>query len=198
MIRQLFTAAAPSARIACPPLKTQIRQPWQLTVRPHPCISQSPNSTSYLLTPQKPTTLCLSARLFSSTPIHQSSPFRLSSDNHTPSPFEEDRYSKYKPKRQWPPDMSKLSPKHQFRLERKYRRRAALKYARPQFVKGVQLAQWAIIGFVVIYAVLFMNWDTKDTPFDGIRENVFASIRGVFSAPPPRGPNQADEKNESS
>jgi hypothetical protein len=42
--------------------------------------------------------------------------------------------------------MSKLSPKHQFRLERKYRRRAALKYARPQFIKGVQLAQWAIIG----------------------------------------------------
>lgn len=21
---------------------------------------------------------------------------------------------------------------------------------------------------VVIYAVLFMNWDTKDTPFDGV------------------------------
>jgi hypothetical protein len=84
--------------------------------------------------------------------------------------------------------MSKLSPKHQFRLERKYRRRAALKYARPKFIKGVQLAQWAIIGcgysqinetriiglltkigtVVVIYAVLFMNWDTKDTPFDGV------------------------------
>ncbi|KAJ5815151.1 hypothetical protein N7474_006928 [Penicillium riverlandense] len=42
--------------------------------------------------------------------------------------------------------MSKLSQKHQFRLERKYRRRAALKYARPKFIKGVTLAQWVIIG----------------------------------------------------
>lgn len=80
--------------------------------------------------------------------------------------------------------MSKLSPKHQFRLERKYRRRAALKYARPRFIKGVTLAQWVIIGcecplavvglgadgvlVVAIYAVLFMDWDTKGTPFDGV------------------------------
>lgn len=42
--------------------------------------------------------------------------------------------------------MSKLSPKHQFRLERKYRRRAALKYARPKFTKAVTLGQWVIIG----------------------------------------------------
>jgi hypothetical protein len=42
--------------------------------------------------------------------------------------------------------MSKLSPKHQFRLERKYRRRAALKYARPKFIKAVTIGQWVIIG----------------------------------------------------
>lgn len=42
--------------------------------------------------------------------------------------------------------MSKLSPKHQFRLERKYRRRAALKYARPKFMKAVLLGQWVVIG----------------------------------------------------
>lgn len=42
--------------------------------------------------------------------------------------------------------MSKLSPKHQFRLERKYRRRAALKYARPKFIKTVTLVQWGVIG----------------------------------------------------
>ena len=54
-------------------------------------------------------------------------------------------YSPYKPKRQWPPDMSKLSPKHQFRLERKYRRRAALKYARPKWVKMTKIVQWGAI-----------------------------------------------------
>jgi hypothetical protein len=163
----------------------------------HPLTSESkPQANNY--PPQKSAPACLhSTRLFSSTPApsftatsaQQSSPFRLSSDKHGSSPaFEGDRYSQYKPKRQWPPDMSKLSPKHQFRLERKYRRRAALKYARPKFIKGVQLAQWGIIGcgysqinetriiglltrigtVVVIYAVLFMNWDTKDTPFDGV------------------------------
>ncbi|KAJ6161125.1 hypothetical protein N7470_004521 [Penicillium chermesinum] len=61
--------------------------------------------------------------------------------------------------------------------------RAALKYARPNFIKMVTLAQWIIIGFVGIYAVLFMEWDTKDTPFDGIRESVFSSVRAVFSSP---------------
>lgn len=131
---------------------------------------------------------------FSLSAVQKSSPFRLSSDKNTPFPFpEEDPYSQYPPKRQWPPDMTKLSQKHQFRLERKYRRRAALKYARPQFIKAVTLAQWVIIGcesmrkllaslrilgrayvltwlclVVAIYAVLFMDWDTKDTPFDGV------------------------------
>lgn len=42
--------------------------------------------------------------------------------------------------------MSKLSPKHQFRLERKYRRRAALKFARPKWVKTTKLIQWGVIG----------------------------------------------------
>jgi hypothetical protein len=48
----------------------------------------------------------------------------------------------YKVKRIWPPDFSKLSPKHQFRLERRYKRRAKLKWARPRWTKGVKLAQW--------------------------------------------------------
>lgn len=62
-----------------------------------------------------------------------------------PEYFHHDYYSPYKPKRQWPPDMAKLSPKHQFRLERKYRRRAALKFARPKWVKGTKLVQWGMI-----------------------------------------------------
>ena len=104
------------------------------------------------------------------------------------------RYAPYKPKRQWPPDMTKLSPKHQFRLERKYRRRAALKFARPKWTKGTKLVQWGVIfcmfsrpllpvsGSVppcmirqetneivtLVYAVLFMEWENGKSPFDEV------------------------------
>jgi hypothetical protein len=47
----------------------------------------------------------------------------------------------YKAKRLWPPDFSKLSEKHQFRLERKYKRRMKLKWARPGWNKGIKIAQ---------------------------------------------------------
>ncbi|KAL6234803.1 hypothetical protein BDW75DRAFT_211230 [Aspergillus navahoensis] len=94
-------------------------------------------------------------------------------------------YSRYPPKRQWPPDMSKLSPKHQFRLERKYRRRAALKYARPKWTKATKIVQWGTIGFVLIYALLFMEWDEKGgMPIEDLRTYVFGSLKGAFSAPP--------------
>ncbi|KAJ0424505.1 hypothetical protein BJY00DRAFT_276840 [Aspergillus carlsbadensis] len=101
-------------------------------------------------------------------------------------PFsEETYYSPYKPKRTWPPDMTKLSPKHQFRLERKYRRRAALKYARPKWAKATKLAQGGTIAFVIIYALLFMEWDERgSTPIEEFRTYIFGSIKGAFSAPP--------------
>lgn len=100
-------------------------------------------------------------------------------------------YSPYKPKRQWPPDMSKLSPKHQLRLERKYRRRAALKYARPRWVKFTKLAQWGIIiceclsslwdflsfltdagTVIVIYSLLFIEWgkEGEEHPFEDVSD----------------------------
>ncbi|EEP80450.1 predicted protein [Uncinocarpus reesii 1704] len=65
--------------------------------------------------------------------------------------------SPYKAKRLWPPDMSKLSSKQQFRLERKYRRRAKLKWARPTWKKWTKLVQWTSIGFVLIYSDFFME-----------------------------------------
>lgn len=109
-----------------------------------PSIQKAPLNTSTRLFS---TTL---ASRFTLTTQKSSSPFRLSSDKHAHelerSPHDDAYYSPYKPKRQWPPDMSKLSPKHQFRLERKYRRRAALKYARPKFIKTVTLVQWGVIG----------------------------------------------------
>ncbi|KAL3461431.1 hypothetical protein BJX64DRAFT_161708 [Aspergillus heterothallicus] len=131
------------------------------------------------------------------------SPFRLSTTNKQPTPpttstatesqidpsealaSEDVYYSPYKPKRIWPPDMTKLSPKHQFRLERKYRRRAALKYARPKWTKATKLAQGATIGFVLIYALLFMEWDERGaSPIEEFRTYIFGSIKDAFSAPP--------------
>ncbi|KAL1856585.1 hypothetical protein Plec18170_003554 [Paecilomyces lecythidis] len=97
-------------------------------------------------------------------------------------------YSPYQPKRSWPPDMSKLSKKHQFRLERKYRRRAALKYARPKWTKATKLVQWGIIGFVLIYAVLFMDWDPKDNPVEEVRKEFFSGVDSIFSSPQPPSP----------
>lgn len=52
------------------------------------------------------------------------------------------RTNPYKAKKEWPPDFSKLSQKHQFRMERRYRRRAKLKWARPRWTKFVKLVTW--------------------------------------------------------
>lgn len=53
--------------------------------------------------------------------------------------------NQYKAKRTWPPDFSKLSPRHQFRLERRYRRRTKLKWARPRWTKAVKITQLASV-----------------------------------------------------
>ncbi|KAL4908155.1 hypothetical protein BDW74DRAFT_174849 [Aspergillus multicolor] len=121
-------------------------------------------------------------------PETQSSPFpdpetHTYIDPNTGLPVKD--YSRWPPKRQWPPDMSKLSPKHQFRLERKYRRRAALKYERPKWTKATILVQWGAIGFVVIYALLFMQWDERGgKPIEELRTYIFGTLKGAFSAPP--------------
>ncbi|KAF2151779.1 hypothetical protein K461DRAFT_294665 [Myriangium duriaei CBS 260.36] len=75
----------------------------------------------------------------------------------------------YKAKRPWPPDFTKLSQKHQFQLERRYRRRSQMKWARPGWTKFTTLAQWGTISFVVVYAVLFLNWGGNAIVFDKIR-----------------------------
>ncbi|KAJ5322810.1 hypothetical protein N7452_011099 [Penicillium brevicompactum] len=158
------------------------------------------------LLPRLPLQNSLATRLFTTTGptaftssllAREASPFRLSKKSDSPPSFEDAYYSPYQPKRQWPPDMKKLSPKHQFRLERKYRRRAALKYARPTFMKAVTIGQWVVIGFVIIYAVLFMEWETSDTPFHGIRDSFFAGLKSIFSSPAPPGPVRRDQKDSS-
>ncbi|ODM23252.1 hypothetical protein SI65_00841 [Aspergillus cristatus] len=183
LLRRLTTATPtilPSRSVA----ETPTLSPWLRNTLPH----------NFPKTP---------SRLFSQTPTIFSSPFRLSSNNPNDAhDFEEDldpsdplsRYAQYKPKRQWPPDMTKLSPKHQFRLERKYRRRAALKFARPKWTKGTKLVQWGIIGFTLVYALLFMQWDAKGSPFDELRDAFFAGVKAVFSAPPSPGSVKKDRE----
>ena len=75
----------------------------------------------------------------------------------------------YRSKRTWPPDFTKLSQKHQFRLERRYRRRTKLKWARPTWTKAVTLAQWGAIIFVVGYGTMYLEVEGGRTVFDGIR-----------------------------
>ncbi|OQO12974.1 hypothetical protein B0A48_02438 [Cryoendolithus antarcticus] len=77
----------------------------------------------------------------------------------------------YTSKRTWPPHFDSLSPKHRFSLERRYRRRAKLKWARPTWTKGVKLAQWGSILFVTVYGVLFMEGpEGQKGVFSGIRK----------------------------
>ncbi|KAJ5783344.1 uncharacterized protein N7518_009021 [Penicillium psychrosexuale] len=190
MIRRALTAASsaraspPSTLTSASACKLQLTRPsWHL----------SPSTTRLF------TTTPFTA-FTASPPTKDPSPFRLSANKPDSSPpsFEDVYYSPYQPKRQWPPDMSKLSPKHQFRLERKYRRRAALKYARPKFMKAVLLGQWVVIGFVIIYAVLFMEWESDDTAFHAIRKSFFAGLQTVFSSAPPPGPRKDQKDNTAS
>lgn len=105
--------------------------------------------------------------------------FRTSPTSPPPEPFPYPlENNPYRAKRHWPPDFSQLSDKHQFRLERRYRRRTKLKWARPRWTKGVKLAQWGSILFVAVYGIGYLQVDRVDvegekrvrTVFDGVRE----------------------------
>ncbi|KAI9760753.1 MAG: hypothetical protein M4579_001491 [Chaenotheca gracillima] len=76
----------------------------------------------------------------------------------------------YKAKKPWPPDFDKISPKHQFRLERRYKRRAKLKWARPTWTKAMKLTQYGLMASILVYGVLFMEGGKLGTPFDGKQE----------------------------
>ncbi|MCJ1311661.1 hypothetical protein MMC25_005334 [Agyrium rufum] len=52
----------------------------------------------------------------------------------------------FKAQKPWPPDFSKLDPKYQFRLERRYKRRSQQAWARPKWNRGVKVVQWCTIS----------------------------------------------------
>ncbi len=106
----------------------------------------------------------------------------------------------YKAQKEWPPDFTKLHPKYQFRLERRYRRRAKLRYSRPWWTKTVKLAasgssfckcpsglsnySWLLTTrkVILVYGVLFMDWgemagrDVK--PFEGV-SHALCGLHGI-------------------
>ncbi|KAI1751146.1 hypothetical protein F4782DRAFT_505947 [Xylaria castorea] len=89
--------------------------------------------------------------------------------------------SRYKPKKVWPPDFSKLSGKEQFRFERRYKRRLKLATARPRWDKIVRLAQLGSVTCVLVYTVLFWDWDTEKQPFEGIRSKFWGAMAAFSS-----------------
>ncbi|KAI4862481.1 hypothetical protein F4820DRAFT_430520 [Hypoxylon rubiginosum] len=86
----------------------------------------------------------------------------------------------YKPKKVWPPDFSKLSEKEQFRFERRYKRRLLLATARPRWDKLIRMAQLFSVTSVLIYSVLFMDWQSEKQPFQGVRDKFWGAV-GAFS-----------------
>ncbi|KAI0485723.1 hypothetical protein F4859DRAFT_511916 [Xylaria cf. heliscus] len=89
--------------------------------------------------------------------------------------------SRYKPKKVWPPDFSKLSEKERFKFERRYKRRIRLAAARPRWDKFVGLAQLAGVTSVIVYALLFMEWNTERQPLEGARRAIWGAV-GAFSS----------------
>lgn len=98
----------------------------------------------------------------------------------------------YKAKNPWPPDFEKLSDKHQFRLERRYKRRAQLKWARPNWMIATRLAQYGLSIGVATYAVLFMDWgEGNERAFEGIRGWYKEQVASIWSNAPPQRPSMS-------
>ncbi|KAK3074848.1 hypothetical protein LTR53_002367 [Teratosphaeriaceae sp. CCFEE 6253] len=76
----------------------------------------------------------------------------------------------YTARHPWPPNFALLSRTHKFRLERRYRRRTQLKWARPQWKKFTTLAQWGSILWVVAYGALYLDMGRGRTVLDEVRE----------------------------
>ncbi|KAI0900611.1 hypothetical protein F4806DRAFT_162482 [Annulohypoxylon nitens] len=86
----------------------------------------------------------------------------------------------YKLKKVWPPDFSKLSPKDQFRFERRYKRRLRLAAARPRWDKFIKLVQMFSMVSVLTYTILFMDWGAENNPFQSARDK-FWEVFGAFT-----------------
>ncbi|KAI1633831.1 hypothetical protein F4809DRAFT_566125 [Biscogniauxia mediterranea] len=84
----------------------------------------------------------------------------------------------YPPRKVWPPDMARLPPRDQFRLERKYKRRLRLATARPRWDRAVRLAQLVGVSAVGVYCFFFMKWENEVKPVQGAKNSPW----GVFAS----------------
>ncbi|KAI1471511.1 uncharacterized protein F4812DRAFT_455625 [Daldinia caldariorum] len=107
-------------------------------------------------------------------------PISLNVRNASTKPLRELYNNPYKPKKIWPPDFSKLSEKEKFRFERRYKRRVKLATARPRWDKFIRLVQLFSVTTVLVYAVLFMEWESENQPFKEIRDKFWNTL-GAFS-----------------
>ncbi|KIW63373.1 hypothetical protein PV04_10222 [Phialophora macrospora] len=90
----------------------------------------------------------------------------------------------YRARKRWPPDFRTLDPKQQFHFEKTYRRRAALKWARPRWNKGVKLVQQTLITFTIVYFVFICEpGNGMGTPFDGFRVWFFEKLGRLGQLP---------------
>ena len=97
------------------------------------------------------------------------------SPTYIPAPFRVTN-NPYRARKLWPPDFRNLDPKQQFHFEKTYRRRAALKWARPRWNKGVKILQQSLITMVLIYFVFILEpSDGQGTPFDGVSLSILCS-----------------------
>lgn len=109
--------------------------------------------------------------------------WRPGPSNYKPAPFHITN-NPYRARKRWPPDFNDLDPKQQFHFEKTYRRRAALKWARPTWTKSIKILQQTLITFTVIYFVFILEpTHGHGTPFDGFRVWFFGKISNLGQLP---------------
>ncbi|KIV97777.1 hypothetical protein PV10_01485 [Exophiala mesophila] len=103
--------------------------------------------------------------------------------NFKPAPFHVNN-NPYRARKQWPPDFRELDPKRQFHFEKTYRRRAALKWARPTWNKSIKILQQTMITMTILYFVFFLEpAHGEGTPFDGFRVWFFDKMKNLGQLP---------------
>lgn len=75
----------------------------------------------------------------------------------------------YRARKKWPPDFRDLDSQQQLHFEKVYRRRAALKWARPTWNKSIKILQQTLITFTLVYFIFICEpAHGQGTPFDGV------------------------------
>ncbi|KAK5218174.1 hypothetical protein LTR96_009857 [Exophiala xenobiotica] len=114
---------------------------------------------------------------------------------YSPAPFRVNN-NPYRARKSWPPDFNNLDPKQQFHFEKTYRRRAALKWARPTWNKSIKILQQTLITFTIIYFVFICEpTHGQGTPFDGFRAWFFDKV-GMLGQLPESTREEAEKLSE--